>query len=383
MKSKRLYLLFFTLGLLCVPALGAQEAAPPPDAETTADGEAAAGEAAAEEEAAVTVPDPDAAIHELDIKTSSLAELASWCRSLGLSDGGNKEELARRLRDHYKIPEPGSGEAPGRKTVIIESARSTEYFTLEALDEEYARLTGDVIISLKDGNSVHRIRAWEILYNRTRNIMTASGAVEYVREEGDSIETFKGETITVNLDNWSSIFLEGISERSMRDDATAYRFAGTVISRSDESVTVLSRAEISNANNPDAIWSLTASKLWLLPGSDFAVFNAILKVGEIPVLYIPFFHFPADEVIFHPVLGIRSREGSFLQTTTYLLGRPKAVPPRKVPLPKYWEAVRIRKKDATGSSSAVPEKKYRIPTRRHFRSCSICTRIWVPMPEPN
>jgi hypothetical protein len=49
----------------------------------------------------------------------------------------------------------------------------------------------------------------------------------------------------------------------------------------------------------------------------------VLKVGEIPVLYIPFFYLPADEIIFHPVLGYRSREGSFVQTTTYLLGRPK------------------------------------------------------------
>jgi hypothetical protein len=41
-------------------------------------------------------------------------------------------------------------------------------------------------------------------------------------------------------------------------------------------------------------------------------------------MYIPFFYYPADEVIFHPVIGFRTREGNFIQTTTYILGRPKA-----------------------------------------------------------
>jgi hypothetical protein len=154
--------------------------------------------------------------------------------------------------------------------------------------------------------------------------MTATGGVEYVREEGDTVETFRGENITVNLDDWSSVFMEGLSERSLQSDETTYRFAGTVISRSSEDVMVLTRAKITNAKDDDALWSLQASKLWLLPGSDFAIFNAVLKVGEVPVLYIPYFYFPADEVIFHPVLGYRSREGNFIQTTTYLLGRPKA-----------------------------------------------------------
>ncbi|MDR0602383.1 MAG: LPS-assembly protein LptD [Treponema sp.] len=310
---KRRLLLILLLAVRVFP-LSAQE-----DTDITAAGNAAG------EETETPPADPDSSVHELDIRTSTLTELASWCRTLGLSDAGSREELARRLRDYYALQTPeGQVSQPGRRVITIESAQVSEYFTLEAVDEEYARLRGNVVVSLKEGNAVHRITAREILYNRTRNIMNASGGVEYVREQEDTIETFKGESITVNLDDWAGVFLAGFSERSDKDDDTAYRFSGTVISRTGEDVTVLTGAEISNAKNPDSLWSLKASKLWLLPGSDFALFNAVLKVGEIPVLYIPFLHIPADEVIFHPVLGYRSREGSFLQTTTYILGRPKA-----------------------------------------------------------
>jgi hypothetical protein len=261
----------------------------------------------------------------MEIRTSSLSELASWCRSLGLSEAGTRDDLAGRLRNFFQFSDqPSQSGEDKRKIITIESARSTEYFTVQEIDEDYARLTGDVRISLKDGDAIHQIRARNILFNRTRNILTAEGGVEYIKTEGDKIETFRGDSITVDINNWSSIFLGGISERSLQSDDTTYLFAGTVISRDDEDVTVLKQATISNANNEDSMWSINATQVWLLPGSDFAIFNAVLKVGEIPVMYIPFFYFPADEIVFHPVIGSRTREGNYFQSTTYILGRPKA-----------------------------------------------------------
>ncbi|MDR2477866.1 MAG: LPS-assembly protein LptD [Treponema sp.] len=316
-------LIFFLLLFLgAFYSLAAQEE-PPPVESAAAANEAAAAAAAAGVEVNVLTPEQNRI--EMDIKTSSLTELAAWCRSLGLSEGGTKTDLAQRLRDYFKISVTAViGEESKQKIITIESARSTEYFKIEVVDEEYARLSGEVRVSLKDGDAVHRIKAWDILFNRTRNILTASGGVEYIKEEGDKIETFRGESITVNLDNWSSIFLGGVSERSLQSDSTTYLFSGTVISRNDEEVTILNKASISNAKSEESLWSLNASRVWLLPGSDFAIFNAVLKVGEIPVLYIPFFYYPADEVVFHPVIGFRTREGNFVQTTTYILGRPKA-----------------------------------------------------------
>ena len=270
----------------------------------------------------LTSQEIDPRIVEMDIRTSSLAELASWARSLGLSEGGTRNELANRLRVHFGLPFPDTPQSVTRERIItIESARTTEYFTLDVVNEEYARLQGGVIVSLIDEEAVHRIRADTILFNRTRNVMTAEGSVEYTKEEGETIEMFRGDSITVNLDSWSSIFLDGAIERSMSSEGTVYRFAGEIISRSDEEVTVLRRAIITNATNEEAYWSLNARRLWLLPGGDWAVLSAVLKVGEIPVFYFPFFHFAADEPLFHPAMGFRSRTGNFVQTTTYILGR--------------------------------------------------------------
>jgi len=258
---------------------------------------------------------------EMEIKTSTLSELAVWCRTLGLSEGGTREELAKRIREHFNLREPSANNNNKQKIITIESSHASEYFTIDVINEDYARLKGEVRISLKDGDKTHKISADEILFNRTRNIITASGNVMYEKIESDKTETFRGKTITVNIDNWSSIFLDGSS--TMENDGSSYLFSGSVISRSDQEVTILRQAIITNGADENAYWSIRASKLWLLPGSDFAIFNAVLNVGEIPVLYIPFFYFPADDVVFHPVIGYRSREGGFIQTTTYLIGQPK------------------------------------------------------------
>ena len=312
-RARRIFVVFLTLFFLTAICLHAQEY---PGEELVEEALEAIG---------VKPQTPDQKRVEMEIKTSTLTELAEWCRRLGLAEGGTSADLARRIREHFMMNEPSApDENDKRKVITIESARSTEYFKIEAIDEEYARLRGEVKISLKDGDAIHRITAWDILFNRTRNIITASGGVEYIKEEGEKVETFRGESITVDLDNWSSIFLGGVSERSLQSDNTTYLFAGTIISRDDEDVTTLNRATISSAGNAESMWSLSASRVWLLPGSDFAIYNAVLKVGEIPVLYIPFFYYPADEVIFHPVIGFRTREGNFVQTTTYILGRPKA-----------------------------------------------------------
>ncbi|MDR2659093.1 MAG: LPS-assembly protein LptD [Spirochaetaceae bacterium] len=302
------------------------------DDETAINGDAGREAAAVDEETALSEEELAARqerddanrIVDLEIKTSTLLELAEWCRDLGLSEGGSRDDLANRLRDHFGLPRPDGSAAASQKIVTIESAKTAEYFTIEAVNEEYARLSGGVVLSLKDGDARHSISAWEIIYNRTRNIVSARGNVSYIKEEGDKLESFKGDDITINLDTWIGSFIDTVSERSIAGSETAYRFAGQVISQTGKETTVLTKAHVTNAKTEEPYWSLDASKLWILPGSDWALFNGTLRVGEIPVLWIPFFFFPADEMVIHPALGTRTREGTFFQTTTYILGRPAA-----------------------------------------------------------
>jgi hypothetical protein len=284
---------------------------------------------------------------EMELKISNLVELAEWCRDLGLSEAGTRDELTARLRTALELPGP-KPEEDGAQVIVIESARTTEYFSIEEVDEDYARLSGGVVVTLKDKTATHKISAWEMLYNRTRNILTATGGVEYLKEDGDTRETFRGNSITINLDTWAGMFVDSVSEKSIAGGDTAYRFTGAVISQNGEEVSVLRKATITNAKTDEPYWNLTASRLWLLPGTDWALFNGVLKVGEIPVLWVPVFFWPADEFIFHPVVGTRTREGAFFQTTTYIWGKAKADPEKESSISKIMGSGADMEKERQG-----------------------------------
>ncbi len=262
---------------------------------------------------------------KLDIESASLVELAIMCRELGLSESGRKEDLQKRLFAHYKIESKTEKENEKKDSIIlIESARKSEYFSLESVNEDYLRLSGDVRLTFVEDENTHIISADDFLYNKSTDTIYARGNVVYIKESESNFERFTGEVLRLNIETWEALFVAGSSERGKKTGDNIYRFTAEKIIKTDEEVTVFEDAYIENAESETAYWSLSASKIWFMPGSDWAIKNATLRVGYVPVFYIPFFYYPGDKIFFHPVFGVRPREGSFLQTTTYLIGESKA-----------------------------------------------------------
>jgi hypothetical protein len=104
-----------------------------------------------------------------DIHTAGYYELVSWCRDLGLEDTGTRQALQRRLYAYYRIsPPPAETEPEGKSRLLeIKSAKETQYFTIEQVDEDYVLLLGDVLVEIKEEEATHRIRAHRILLNET------------------------------------------------------------------------------------------------------------------------------------------------------------------------------------------------------------------------
>lgn len=258
----------------------------------------------------------------LDIAGAGYYELVAWVRELGLPETGGVDQLRSRLYSHYGIQAPASPEQGD--SIRIEAADRTEYFKLEAPGEEYVRLSGGVVLTYTGGESgtTHRIRADEILYNRTTNLLSARGSVEYEKSGPGGTETFYGDSITVDLDSWEGRFLSGRSVRSTGEDAQEgdLVFAADEIRKLKGGALSLRDGLITSSRAEDPYWSVRASRIWLLSENEWAVANAVLSVGHVPVLYLPFFYYPGQEIVFHPAIGYRAREGRFLQTTTYLVG---------------------------------------------------------------
>ncbi|MBL8965729.1 MAG: LPS-assembly protein LptD [Spirochaetaceae bacterium] len=307
---------------------GASAAGSPPDA---ASGGASPG--AAQGGAAV---DGVAAAEEgllrktlsLDISTASFHELAEWCRGLGLPATGSQAELRSRLYGHYGLSAPEGGGGGGR-SVTIERAAEARYFELEEGSGELVRLSGGVVLTIRDEGKaeLHRLEASEILYDRARNAVTATGRVNYRREGGGLVEEFFGETLSADLDDWSGVFLDGKLRRSgegARKGERGLSFSADTMLRRSGDVIVLENGVVSSCDEEEPHYSIKSKKMWLLGENEWAVADAVVSVGKVPLIWLPFFYYPGDEIVFHPVFGYRSREGRLVQTTTYLIGQKPA-----------------------------------------------------------
>lgn len=265
----------------------------------------------------------------LDIDTASYYELVAWCRRLGLPTAGTKSDLQERLRAHYKVT-PAAAAAAGEKagtvrTITIESADSTRYFTVEKINQKYIRLTGRVELRMYDPKTgdTHTIRADTILFNEAQKSITASGHVEYDLTGKGKTESFRGESLTFDVDTWAGIFFSGTSQsqKQINNNAITFYFSGKEIRRSSKDVVTMNDGTITTTEEADPDFKIEASRIWVLAPGEWALANAVLYVGRVPLFYFPAFFHPGDNLLFHPSFGYRNEEGYFLQTTTYLLGR--------------------------------------------------------------
>ncbi|HTX72781.1 MAG TPA: hypothetical protein VMC79_08130 [Rectinemataceae bacterium] len=264
----------------------------------------------------------------LDISTATFYELVAWARSLGLSDSGSASDLRARLYDHYKVKAPPSAAARSGTVITIERADQATYFKLDDGSGDVISASGGVVLTMKqDNGDVQRIEAQEITYDRSHNAVTARGRVRFVRQSGTTTETFIGETLSASLDDWSGVFLDGSVRRAGQGSSGGERglimSARTMIRRS-KNVMVFDDGTISSSAAEDPHYAIHAAKVWILGDNEWAIADAVFSVGNVPVLWLPFFYYPGDEIVFHPVIGYRSREGEFVQTTTYLIGRKPA-----------------------------------------------------------
>lgn len=328
------------------------------DSGETAPGTASPDEVPQDEEPAPEEPSLFSRTLELDIRTAGYYELVSWVRGLGIEPKGSREELQRLLYDHYGITPPGPEAAPrpGRRaqTITIESASASEYFTLEQTDEQYVRLSGNVRVIIRDFEQdvVHLVKAEEVVFNQTEELVTARGSVEYYllqeasgrpvtwesfehnraagrsgTSAGESDEYFTGDSITFRIDSWEGAFFQGTTsrERDVEDERLTFYFSGDSIVRTEEDVILMNDGHITSCDVTEPHYRIRARKIWILAPGEWGLTDATLYIGRVPIFYIPFFFYPGDSLFFNPAFGYRDREGYFLQTTTYLIGaKPKA-----------------------------------------------------------
>ena len=227
----------------------------------------------------------------------------------------------------YAFAADSSDGQPEITVITINNARQTSYKKAEETGNDTIVLEGSVSLSVQKGNSTNEIKADKITYDRKTEMLYAEGNVSITMKGGSS----GNDTATANSLLMNTSTLEGVFDGGRivqtQSDALNLPSGSTLIvfselfGKGNENVITFKNSSLTFCDEEIPHWHIDATRTWLLPGGEFAFFNALLYVGVVPVLYFPAFYYPKDELIFNPVFGYTKREGYFVQTTTYLWGR--------------------------------------------------------------
>ncbi|MBP5568716.1 MAG: LPS-assembly protein LptD [Treponema sp.] len=212
-------------------------------------------------------------------------------------------------------------------TITIKNARQTDYQKNEETENDTIILEGAVELTVAKGNSVSEIKAERVTYDRKTQMLYASGGVEITtKTDSSGGETTKASSLIMNTSTLEGVFDDGHVVQTQSDainlpsGSTLVVFSD-IFGKSENNTIVFKDSSLTFCDDPNPHWHIDASRTWLLPGGEFAFFNAVLYVGPVPVMYFPAFYYPKDELVFNPVFGFRPREGFYFQTTSYLYGR--------------------------------------------------------------
>lgn len=269
----------------------------------------------------------------MDITTASYYELQDWLLRLDLPVSGTRTELENRLLTYYRsvfsgvpltsIQEQRETETKGN-LMEIESAGQLTYEKDEQ-GSQVIRLSGGVLLHMRDSenDTVHTVEAQSIVFNRKQNSVSAIGDVRYRMEKDNTSQDFRGQEITFDIENFRGVFIRGMSSRpaQIQDQQVTFYFRGTTIYRIQRDIVRLENGIISSSRVQDPYYSIAAGNVWILGIDEWAIRDATLYIGHVPLLYIPFYYHPGDTFVFHPSIGMRSLEGYYAQTSTYFFGR--------------------------------------------------------------
>ena len=212
-------------------------------------------------------------------------------------------------------------------TININNARQTSNQKDEETGNDLIILEGSVQLSVQNGSSTSEIKADRITYDRVTEILFAEGNVEITtKSSGSGGETTTAKSLLLNTSTLEGVFDDGRVIQT-QSDAINLPSGSTLIVFSDlmgkslNNTIAFKNSSLTFCDDENPHWKINASRTWLLPGGEFAFFNALLYVGVVPVFYFPAFYYPKDELVFNPVFSTRNREGYAIQTTTYLIGR--------------------------------------------------------------
>ena len=138
-----------------------------------------------------------------------------------------------------------------------------------------------------------------------------------------------GETITASSLLFNTATLEGVFDngRAVQTSSDAINLpsgstlivASEVFGRDSGGTISFKSGELTFCDDENPHWRIKATRIWLLPGGEFAFLNARLFVGHFPLLYLPAFYIRRTSFFLTRLLvSVNGKDITSTQRLTYM-----------------------------------------------------------------
>lgn len=254
-----------------------------------------------------------------DIELSSQSELQEWVDREGLP-AGSVDEMKDSLYRRYGLERMQlslNGEGPEHE-LKIEITRSDSVAYGENI-ELSGNVEAEITPSGKD--QLISISSERLIINQVIRQISVIGSAQITITEGESTTKYLSDACILDYDQLNGLLVNAVtrSDRTNSDDETIeFYLTGDSVLLEEELMNFENSFFTSDVD--DSFYGLRAEKMKILPNGDWFMTNANLRLGRVPILFLPFFYYPADTLIFRPSFGIDSERGMFLNTSWYILG---------------------------------------------------------------
>jgi len=204
--------------------------------------------------------------------------------------------------------------------IDIQHADEIQYITAEKTD--IVMFSGGVRLLYSNNGKETAFHAEYLLYDNAAGILAASGEVQLMPPDA---ETAAGTILFYNLKTDQGVLFSAETDYTLLENAKSesrsVRIRGDSIEFDSEAGLHIKNGTITAAGD-ETYLSITTDAMHLLKDGDWAVRNAMLYIGNIPVFFAPVFFYPGRRLISNPSAGIDEERGLFLQNTLYLKGAP-------------------------------------------------------------
>ena len=184
-------------------------------------------------------------------------------------------------------------------------------------------LEGNVEINFISENIT--LFADKMLLDDKNSTISALGNVSYKdNKENATLQKLDADIVTF-IYSTNELYITNGSTSTKRvtseDEEVEFYTAGELLSYREANEGMFFQNGLITSNLEKSLSTIEADKLAILESGDMFLTNALIKIGRVPIFYLPAFFYPSSKLVFNPAFGFESNRGMFASFTYDIFGQ--------------------------------------------------------------